>query len=359
MSVSFFRDQFCAWVETLPEKQSPAWLGLPNNAETILLTQHAKELVNKMMRMQQLDDDEPVDLHVGAKTGGGAKAVVGDVRPAWMRALSESVDGWLRSLPDKLPLLRRTAEGLKDPLFRFFEREVRLGSVILARVRADLCELREICHAQRKQTNQHREIGQQLVKGVLPSSWRRYSVPATITVSAWVGDLAQRLAQLQEVIAAAKGGGPASLRGGDYWIGGLFNPDAFITATRQCVAQANFWSLEDLKLKLSLSGGSGGKDGMTFGIKSLHMYGAHCERDLLRISRSSLTELKHVRLQWHLKKSKEEEEEKEHDRQQSITLPVYLNSERSEILVNVQFDLEQGQEETVFVETGVAFMANL
>ena len=45
---------------------------------------------------------------------------------------------------------------------------------------------------------------------------------------------------------------------------------------------------------------------MTFGIKSLHLYGAHCEKELLRISRSSLTELKHVRLQWQLKKTKEE-----------------------------------------------------
>ncbi len=113
-------------------------------------------------------------------------------------------------------------------------------------------------------------------------------------------------------------------------------------------------------LKLSLGGGgAAGKDGMTFGIKSLHLYGAQCEKDLLRISRSSLTELKHVRLQWQLKKTKEEEEEKEHGRLQTIVLPVYLNSERLEILVNVEFGLQPGQEETVFVETGVAFMANL
>ncbi len=97
----------------------------------------------------------------------------------------------------------------------------------------------------KKQTNQHREIGQQLVKGVIPVSWKRYSTPTTVTVSSWMQNFALRLAQLQEVINAAKNG-PLSLRGMDYWIGGLFHPDAFITATRQCVAQANFWSLEDL-----------------------------------------------------------------------------------------------------------------
>ncbi len=111
------RDQFCTWVETLPEKQSPAWLGLPNNAETILLTQRAKELVRKLMRMQQLDDDdEAVELISPRESKDKAKS--GDVRPAWMKALADSVDGWLKSIPEKLPLLKRTTDGLKDPLFR-------------------------------------------------------------------------------------------------------------------------------------------------------------------------------------------------------------------------------------------------
>ena len=32
------RDQFLAWIDGLPDKQSPDWLGLPTNAETVLLT---------------------------------------------------------------------------------------------------------------------------------------------------------------------------------------------------------------------------------------------------------------------------------------------------------------------------------
>lgn len=34
------------------------------------------------------------------------------------------------------------------------------------------------------------------------------------------------------------------------WLGGLFIPEAYITATRQFVAQANHWSLEELKLEV-------------------------------------------------------------------------------------------------------------
>ena len=35
------------------------------------------------------------------------------------------------------------------------------------------------------------------------------------------------------------------------WLGGLFTPEAYITATRQYVAQANNWSLEELYLDVS------------------------------------------------------------------------------------------------------------
>lgn len=36
------------------------------------------------------------------------------------------------------------------------------------------------------------------------------------------------------------------------WLGGLLNPEAYITATRQCVAQANSWSLEELQLDVTI-----------------------------------------------------------------------------------------------------------
>lgn len=37
------------------------------------------------------------------------------------------------------------------------------------------------------------------------------------------------------------------------WLGGLLNPEAYITATRQCVAQANSWSLEELQLEVTIT----------------------------------------------------------------------------------------------------------
>ncbi len=32
------REQFLQWIEKLADTQTPSWLGLPNNAEMVLLT---------------------------------------------------------------------------------------------------------------------------------------------------------------------------------------------------------------------------------------------------------------------------------------------------------------------------------
>lgn len=40
------------------------------------------------------------------------------------------------------------------------------------------------------------------------------------------------------------------------WLGGLLNPEAYITATRQCIAQANSWSLEELILDVTITDGA-------------------------------------------------------------------------------------------------------
>ena len=39
----------------------------------------------------------------------------------------------------------------------------------------------------------------------------------------------------------------------EIWLGGLFTPEAYITATRQYVAQSNNWSLEELYLDVRIT----------------------------------------------------------------------------------------------------------
>lgn len=61
--------------------------------------------------------------------------------------------------------MKRTVENIKDPLFRFFEREVNAGTRLLSDVRRDLQDMMKVCDGEKKPTNHHRSMMADLVKG--------------------------------------------------------------------------------------------------------------------------------------------------------------------------------------------------
>ena len=199
-------------------------------------------------------------------------------RPAWMRTMEANTSGWLRLLPPSITPLKRTVENIKDPLYRFFEREVNFGLKLLQAVRLDLEDVAAIIQSGKKQTNHHRALIQQLNKGIIPKSWLRYKVPTSCSVAAWVTDFAQRVKQLTKVSTAVQGNSAAALKTVTVWMGGLFNPEAFITATRQCVAQANSWSLEELSLDVTVADEADQPsfDDCSFAVEGLKLSGAVC-----------------------------------------------------------------------------------
>jgi len=124
------RDHFLKWIENLTDRQTPSWLGLPNNAEKVLLTTRGTDLVSKLLKMQQLEDDDELAYSVEDQEQSGV--VRGeDGRPSWMKTLHNSATAWLELLPKNLQVLKRTVENIKDPLYRYFEREVTSGSRLL------------------------------------------------------------------------------------------------------------------------------------------------------------------------------------------------------------------------------------
>ena len=51
-----------------------------------------------------------------------------------------------------------------------------------------------------------------LFVGILPSNWRRYTVPKGLTVLQWVADFSDRIKQLQKISHAANTGGAKGLK---------------------------------------------------------------------------------------------------------------------------------------------------
>ncbi|GLV39725.1 Dynein heavy chain 64C [Carabus blaptoides fortunei] len=349
------RDHFLKWIESLADRQTPSWLGLPNNAEKVLLTTRGTDLVSKMLKMQQLEDDDELAYSVedSALEAADSPGQI-DGRPSWMKTLHNSAVTWLKLLPKSLQTLRRTVENIKDPLYRYFEREVNSGARLLQDVIHDLNDVVLICQGEKKQTNYHRMMLSELVRGILPVNWRRYTVPRGCTVIQWVTDFSQRVKQLQQVSQLVSQAGAKELQSFPVWLGGLLNPEAYVTATRQCVAQANSWSLEELQLEVTITD----SHDVTvvydscFAVVGLKLQGAQCRNNQLLLTSTIMMELPVTLLRW-VRVSLEEKLNTG-----KIALPVYLNSTRTELLFTVDLNVAPGQESHSFYERGVAVLAS-
>jgi dynein heavy chain 1 len=101
--------------------------------------------------MQQLEDDDELAYTADLPSDGvpslesSLPLSEGDGRPSWMRLLHTSASTWLQLLPRQLPTLKRTVENIKDPLYRYFEREVNSGAKLLQDVIHDLEDVVLIC----------------------------------------------------------------------------------------------------------------------------------------------------------------------------------------------------------------------
>ncbi|XP_061071720.1 cytoplasmic dynein 1 heavy chain 1 isoform X1 [Conger conger] len=341
------REEFMHWVEMLPDTQTPSWLGLPSNAERVLLTTQGTDMMGKMLKMQMLEDEDDLAYETEKKKQRSSSS--SDAQPAWMRTLHTTAGNWLQLIPQAVNHLKRTVENIKDPLFRFFEREVKMGAQMLRDVRQDLTDVVQVCEGKKKQTNLLRTLINDLVKGILPQTWSRYTVPTSMTVIQWVADFSDRIKQLQAISQAAASGGAKELKNIHVCLGSLFVPEAYITATRQYVAQVNSWSLEELCLEVNVTTTQGAAlDACSFGIKGLKLQGATCSNNKLSLSTSISTELPLTQLRW-MKQFNAE-------KRNMVTLPVYLNFTRADLIFTVDFDIATKEDPHHFYERGVAVL---
>jgi len=194
-----------------------------------------------------------------------------------------------------------------------------------------------------------------LVKGFIPASWRRYSVPSSLTVILWITDFSRRVKQLQEIVLASQASSSRELKNLSVWLGGLFIPEAYITATRQFVAQANNWSLEELYLDVAVQEGKPqALDDCSFGVKGLRLQGAVCSANKLQLSTTISTDLKLTVLRWvKVESSKDVSVGR-------VTLPVYLNATRGQLLFTLDFDSADKADgkDNRFYERGVAIISS-
>ncbi|KAK8843995.1 hypothetical protein IAR55_006788 [Kwoniella newhampshirensis] len=313
-------EQFIAWAQGLPEREPPAWLALPGTAEGLVAAAEGDALMVKLRKMRTTEDEEDDTGVASADTAG---------RPAWMTALKGYAEEWLSSLPKTLS----SPNNDNSPLSRFFAREASTGSQLLQRIRRDLSELIQVCDGDLKQTNEIRALMSDLNKGTIPSHWRKFKTPRGIAVSQYITDLKDRLAQLETISSA-----DALANRGGIWLGGLFRPEAYITATRQTVAHEKGWSLEQLVLSVDIEKTVGSD---SFAIRGLTLQGASWTSDKLKVNDGQSVSLRSSQIRWH------RSDELQTTSTKKVNLPVYLNGDRSDVLFSVDLETENESQAAV------------
>jgi dynein heavy chain 1, cytosolic len=162
--------------------------------------------------------------------------------------------------------------------------------------------------------------------GTIPSHWRKYKVPKATSVAEWIPNFSRRLGQLARV---AERGAAAPLSDVEVWLGGLFFPEAYVTATRQAIAHRRRWSLETLHLRVDLERVN---DPEAFVVDGLVLQGAAWAGDRLVLNDGDAVRLGASQLRW----VQAEPGSGTGAPAGSVNLPVYLNDDRSDVLFTVE-----------------------
>jgi len=329
------RQGFLNWIIQLPDDaQSPEWLGLPAKAERFLLANRALRVLTKVLKLQSVYEEAEVP------TSGKAKDAK-DRRPAWMRSLHITVQNWMKKLPESLKPLERTQEKIKDPLFRCFEREVAVGSRLLKTIQNDLKDVIKVCEGEKKLTNYLRELTNNFTRGIVPKSWKKYSVPDAVPVNVWLIDFVQRIDQLKNLTKSSN-----YLREG-IWLGGLFFTEAYITATRQAAAQANGWALESLELVIT---NDTKIDTLTFIATNMNLEGASWKNNQVIMGSDIASSLPPLTFKWIMIGTNTR------PKNNLVSVPVYLNDTRAELLFPIDLEAPSGITAQIFYQRAVALL---
>lgn len=136
----------------------------------------------------------------------------------------------------------------------------------------------------------------------------------------------------------------------------MFTPEAYITAIKQCVAQANNWSLEELVLNVIVHDRTDvTMNDSSFGVVECKLQGAVTKSNKILLDDENIySNCKLIELKW------TKESQISNSNVNRVTLPVYLNSQRTELLLRIDVCIGDDElvNENAFYEKGVAFLAS-
>jgi dynein heavy chain 1 len=325
---------FIEWINALPNVESPEWSGLPNNAEKLVRETASNRFITEMNKIQGVEDEE-----LGSEDTAGKKT-----QASWLISVQEKSNKLLKALPLQVKPLVGNKQSNNDPIFRFLLREVAVASKLLNKVRDDLDKLILMSKGESKSTNELRDIAKNIFNDSVPKVWQIYST-LELNVTEWILDLKNRVNQLNKITQAKDYGRS------DLWLGGLIFPEAYLTATRQSVAQELKVSLDELMLSVELVKNITEVDNTCFVLKGLCIEGAewsYSENKLI-MTDSLFSQLPPFLLRWSVRKNA--------NMDNLFPIPVYLNTMRKNLLFSVFIKNESVLTDSDWYQRGIALIS--
>eukprot|EP00760_Papus_ankaliazontas_P026596 PhM_4_TR3054/c0_g1_i1/m.97841/K10413/DYNC1H; dynein heavy chain 1, cytosolic len=339
-----------SYVTALPDAETPEWLGLPQESQRMISTQHGVHTIQTLQRIQTLFDDPAADDDdSGAKQHG---------QPEWVRKLLfvEKLEKLITTIKveELHASVRDTTVETRDPMCQYLRREIQLALRLTSIVVRDIRDVVEICNGTLKPTNHHRSIMTTFSKEEVPSGWKLYAVPSTLSLTAWVTDFSRRLERLQEFASQE----PCAYRTHPIHIGSLFYPEAFITASRQSVARALHYPLEQLQIAIEIGDGAQHQtDGGAFKIVGISAEAAAFESGKFQLLKAELrTRLPSCSVVWRTREQAAEHSERQ-QKESSLSLPLYLNPTRNDVLCISSFAVDSTTPRHLWYQGGVSLVA--
>ncbi|XP_062930630.1 dynein axonemal heavy chain 17-like [Mobula hypostoma] len=257
--------------EVLPP-ESPYLYGLHPNAEIGFLTVISEKLFRTVLELQP-------------------KESAGDSSTGVTR--EEKVKGILEEILEKLPEAFNMHEIMgkvqdRTPYVVVAFQECERTNILTAELKRSLKELNLGLKGELTITADMENISNSLFFDTVPETWANLAYPSLLNLAAWFTDLLLRIRDLE--VWSTDFTLPNAV-----WLGGLFNPQSFLTAIMQSMARKNEWPLDKMCLAVEVT--KKNKEDMTSApregayIHGLYMEGARWDKNSGVLADARLKEL--------------------------------------------------------------------
>lgn len=246
-------DDYHSYIDSFIPPESPYLYGLHPNAEIDYLTNTSARLFNEVLGMIG-----------GGSSGGGGKSKT--------EVVSEQLEELFEKLPDQFnmyELNNRVPPEERTPYVSVALQECSRMNRLLAALKGGLKEVRLGLKGELTVTPAMEAIENALFFQTIPPGWAKIMGPSTKPLAQWFLDVLERTRCL-EAWTADITALPACI-----WLGGLFNPQAFLTAIGQQTARKNEWALDKVVLTVDVTKKYNKDDFTTAPREGAYLYGLY------------------------------------------------------------------------------------